>query len=180
MPHPRHWLDRAVTLASDAAGLAAGGCILVTALIVFYEIVMRAFFDAPTEWSIETSVYLVLIAGFLGLAITYADEKHIRVDILTSRLSPRRQLQLRLLTEAAVLVFASVLLIESWDMAITSYTLQKTSTSTLRVPLFLPELSLSLGSLLLVLQVARRLLLDLASLRGSGGHQVPPRGEGRP
>lgn len=67
----------------------AGILILMPALMVFYEVVMRGLFNAPTEWSIELSVYCVLIAGFLGMSVTYAAGKHIHVDIVVGSLSPR-------------------------------------------------------------------------------------------
>ncbi|MFR9141937.1 MAG: TRAP transporter small permease [Phascolarctobacterium faecium] len=49
---------------TKAVGVIAGILLLLPALMVFYEVVMRGLFNAPTEWSIELSVYCVLVAGF--------------------------------------------------------------------------------------------------------------------
>lgn len=67
---------------TKAVGVIAGILLLLPALMVFYEVVMRGLFNAPTEWSIELSVYCVLVAGFLGMSVTYAAGKHIHVDIV--------------------------------------------------------------------------------------------------
>lgn len=48
--------------------MIAGICILATAIIVAYEVVLRFVFNAPTEWVNETSVYLVMVSAFLGFA----------------------------------------------------------------------------------------------------------------
>ena len=74
---------------TKAVGVIAGILLLLPALMVFYEVVMRGLFNAPTEWSIELSVYCVLVAGFLGMSVTYAAGKHIHVDIVLSHLSAR-------------------------------------------------------------------------------------------
>lgn len=149
---------------TDALTLLSGVCIAATALIIFYEVVMRSFFNAPTEWSLEMSVYLVLAAGFLGFAATQRDNKNIQVDILITRLSPRTNLYLGVFANVVVLAFSLVLLVESLDMTMTSFELNRTSPSTLRVPLWMPQATLPLGAALLVLQVVCRLVRDLAGL----------------
>ena len=73
---------------TKAVGVIAGILLLLPALMVFYEVVMRGLFNAPTEWSIELSVYCVLVAGFLGMSVTYAAGKHIHVDICLLYTSP--------------------------------------------------------------------------------------------
>ena len=55
---------------TKAVGVIAGILLLLPALMVFYEVVMRGLFNAPTEWSIELSVYCVLVAGFLPVVIS--------------------------------------------------------------------------------------------------------------
>ncbi len=72
---------------TNAFGVLAGIILFVPAIVVFYEVVMRGLFNAPTEWSIELSIYCVIVAGFLGMPVTYGAGKHIKVDIFTSKLS---------------------------------------------------------------------------------------------
>jgi TRAP-type C4-dicarboxylate transport system permease small subunit len=161
------WLDALIRRLTAATTALAGGCLLITALIVTYEVVMRGLFDAPTEWSIEVSVYLVVVSGFLGLAVTYAEDKHIRVDLLTSKLSARANRRLEVFVGAVSLVFCLIFLVESWDMVAVSYQLNRTAASALRVPLFLPQLALPVGFLLMLLQLVRKLIIDLAGLNNT-------------
>ena len=68
--------------ATYAVGVVAGLLFLLPALMICYEVIMRGIFNAPTEWSIEVSVYCVLVAGFLGMPVAYMSGKHIKVDII--------------------------------------------------------------------------------------------------
>jgi TRAP-type C4-dicarboxylate transport system permease small subunit len=158
------YLDKVVQGLTSVATALAGTCIILTVLIVCYEILMRGFFNAPTEWSIEFSVYLVLVSGFLGLAAALADDKHIKVDLLTSLMPPKANKTLGVMVSLAGLIFSFVLLIEGWEMMASSYELGRTSTSTLRIPLYLPQAAVPLGALLLTLQFIRKIVKDLVEL----------------
>ena len=50
------WLDRLILW----GGIAAGILIVVTTGMIFYEIVSRSLFDAPTTWATELSVYAII------------------------------------------------------------------------------------------------------------------------
>lgn len=159
--------DRLIALLTKLAASVAGVCILITAFIIVYEIIMRSFLHAPTEWVLEMSVYLILVAGFLGLAVAYREEAHVKVDLFVSRLPRGWRLAADILTALAGVVFCLVFVWESADMAWTSYTFDRTSPSTLRVPLFIPQLSLVLGGALLLLEFIRKLARDVCALAAS-------------
>jgi len=46
----------------------SAGAILLSSLILTYEVVMRYFLKIPTIWEVETAVYLGILATFLGAA----------------------------------------------------------------------------------------------------------------
>lgn len=109
---------------TKAVGVIAGILLLLPALMVFYEVVMRGLFNAPTEWSIELSVYCVLVAGFLGMSVTYAAGKHIHVDIVLSHLSARTRCYIELFTTIVGIFFCAVFVMQSLDMALLSYEME--------------------------------------------------------
>lgn len=149
---------------TKVVGIIAGILILLPALMVFYEVVMRGLFNAPTEWSIELSVYCVLIAGFLGMSVTYASGRHIHVDIVLSHLSAQTRCYIELLTTVVGIFFCAVFIMQSFDMALLSYEMDNTSPSTLRTPMWIPQMSLPIGIGLLLLQFVRTLLTDLQKI----------------
>ena len=159
------FFDRLLARISQAATLFAGLCILATALIIVYEIIMRGVFHAPTEWVLEISVYLILTAGFLGLSVAFRQQAHVRVDFITERLSPRTQCILEILTTFLSALFFLVFITESADLVDASLAFHKLSPSSLRFPLFIPQLALVLGGTLLFLEMVRQMFFDVHRLR---------------
>src|SRR4051794_16011907 len=96
------------SLALRIAEHLCAASILGIAAIVLYEIVARGLFDAPTVWVQEVAVYLLLIAGFLGLAPTLAAGEHIRIDILSRRFSEPLKRSVEVATLLAVAGFAAI------------------------------------------------------------------------
>ena len=120
--------------------------------------VLRFIFNSPTEWVNETSVYLVMVSAFLGFAPALASGKHINVDLLVTKLPPAVNRSLGIFVSFLGLVFSLVFLVTSAEMALNSYRLNMLSVSTLRIPLYLPQLALPIGFFLLSLQFVANLL----------------------
>ncbi|BEU87916.1 hypothetical protein TAMA11512_13800 [Selenomonas sp. TAMA-11512] len=159
------YLDSILSILTHLAAFLAGIFILATALIIVYEIISRGVFHAPTEWALEISTYLILCSGFLGLAITARKNAHIRVDLFINRFSTRNRLRINAFLSVLSLLFFLVFITESTDVVQDSILLDRTSPSTLRFPLFIPQLSLVLGGSLLFGEISRSLLHDIRGLR---------------
>ena len=160
-----HIYDRFVLALSRLAAVIAGLCILAVAFIVCYEIVMRGVFNAPTEWVLEISTYLIIVAGFLGLGVTLRRRGHIQVDFLAGRFPPKTRCLLELVTTALSVALFYIFTTESAGLVASSYEYHKLSPSILRFPLWIPQLSLVLGSALLFLELVRQLWGDFLALR---------------
>ncbi len=157
----RYFIVKLADSLNRASGVVAGICILAIATFVTYEVVLRFVFNAPTEWVNEVSVYLGLISAFLGFAPALASGKHISVDLVISKLSPETNKVLKLLVSLLGLLFSIVFLITSLEMTLNAYRLNMLSVSTLRIPLFIPQMALPIGFALLSIQfVANLLTLD--------------------
>ena len=46
----------------------AGILILITTVMIFYEVISRSFFHKPTSWATELSIYAIIGSCFLGSA----------------------------------------------------------------------------------------------------------------
>lgn len=76
---------------NEIAGKIFMWLIIPLSAIVFIEVVRRYVFNSPTIWSFEATTFLcgalfLLVAGFTSLK-----DKHVKVDILYSKLSPKTQ-----------------------------------------------------------------------------------------
>jgi C4-dicarboxylate transporter DctM subunit len=144
----RHWWSIAVT----SLGALGGLCVLIVALVVTFDVVMRYFFNKPTEWVLEISIYLVMASAFFGAPLALRDKVHVRVDLLTSRISKDKQALLEVITSVAAMVYCLVLTYEGVVMAFNSYKLGEVSPTTLHVPIFIPQTVIPIGGFLLIVQ----------------------------
>jgi C4-dicarboxylate transporter, DctQ subunit len=145
-------------------GILAGVLLFIPAFSIGYEVVSRSLFNKPTEWAIELSTYCVLMAGFLGLGVALAAGKHIHVDMFTSRLSERSQGYLRVVTTLIGVIFSAVFFGASAEIAWLAWDFHMIAASTLRVPLWIPRISMPVGGAVLLLQFIRLFLESLVRL----------------
>jgi C4-dicarboxylate transporter DctQ subunit len=67
-------------------------------LSVCTDVVLRFFFNRPQAWIVEISEYLLLYVTFLGAAWVLKNEGHVIVDILLTRVSPKANAVLGILS----------------------------------------------------------------------------------
>ena len=156
--------DRILGRVTRFAAVLVGCLLLFTALIICYEIVMRDVFHSPTEWVLEAATYAVIIAGFLGLAVAFRGNAHVRVDIFAGRFAPETKRRLDMALNLISFLLFLIFMTESMDLVTASYVYHKLSPSILRFPLFIPQFALVLGSFLLLGEIARRFLFELLRL----------------
>jgi TRAP-type C4-dicarboxylate transport system permease small subunit len=155
-----------------ATGYLCGLGILVMGLILAYEVVCRYFFDSPTIWAQETSVYLFMWTMLAGSAYTLMKGKHVRIDLIVERLSRKTQCGMDILTSLTGVAFCATVSWQALEMMAASIRLGKVSPTLLRVPMWIPQCSLLLGFVLLTFQfafiVADRIQNLKAGVSGSG------------
>ena len=171
--------DRILGKVTLAAAVLAGCLLLITALIICYEIVVRDFFHSPTEWVLEVSTYAILVAGFLGLAVAFRDNTHVRVDIFAGRLAPETKRKVDMIINVISFLLFLIFMTESMDLVTSSYVYHKLSPSILRFPLFIPQFALVFGSFLLLGEIARRFLFELLRLPLDQDRNEHPEGKVR-
>lgn len=141
--------------------------LLAIAAIVVYEVAARYLFNAPTLWSQEISVYLLLACAFLGFAPTMQAGEHIRIDLLVRRFGTRARSALELATCLAIAAFAVIAAWGGYETVRQSLRYGRRSLTLLAVPLWIPQLVVPLGMLLLLAVVLLRAWQAACELRGA-------------
>ena len=74
-------------------------CLMVVPIIfgMFYEVIARSFFTAPTLWAYDVSRMLYGMSFMLGAAYALMRGLHIRADFLYRNFTPKRQGQIDLI-----------------------------------------------------------------------------------
>jgi len=157
---------------STIAGVVAGILIVAMVLLIVLEIVLRTVFATSTLIAHEYIAYFLACLVFLGLAYTLRTEGHIRIGLILSRLSARRQAYLNVTGAMIALAFSIYLSLHLWNLFHGSLTLGRLSFHPSRTPLAIPQFFLLTGSVLLSLQFAAYIATTTLSLmRPSGGTQ---------
>jgi C4-dicarboxylate transporter, DctM subunit len=152
-------------------GFLSGILVVLNGVFVSYEVIMRYFFNAPTIWVTEVTIYLVTASTFFALAYVLLEKAHVKVDCLTNCLSPRTAVTLEACTSVLAILYCLVLDWESAKITYGLYTSWEVSPTLLKVPIFIPNLFILFGSLLLTVQFIRHfrnLVLGLTRSRYNG------------
>lgn len=134
--------NRILEKVTNFTAVLAGILLFVPVFSIFYEVVSRGLFNEPTEWATELSTYCVLMAGFLGMGEAMARGRHIHVDMMISHLPQKTNEVLRMAVSIICMIFTVIFCYTSAQMVYTSYDLDMVAASTLRMPLWIPQLSI--------------------------------------
>lgn len=130
---------------------ASGFFIMVTTFMIFFEVVSRWLFNKPTIWATELSIYAIIASCYLGSAYAVRTYSHITVDLLINNVNDRIKTLLAYLSNAMGLVFSIIFTYYGIHHVMNTIELEVTSASLLRVPMYLPEMFLPIGGVLLCL-----------------------------
>jgi TRAP-type C4-dicarboxylate transport system permease small subunit len=143
--------------------------IVLSAFILTYEVIVRYVLKIPTIWEIETSVYLTVMATYLGAAYGLKDGAHINIDLITRLLPKKFTEKLSLVTSMIALVFCLLLSWKGWGMWWEATAKGWHSESLWGPPLTIPYFFLPLGMTLLSLQYVI-LISEIIENRGGKSH----------
>ncbi|MGB7404045.1 MAG: TRAP transporter small permease [Arcobacter sp.] len=130
-------------------------------LLILTEIFIRYFFDMSTMIADEYSGYLYLAAIFLGLAYTFNEDAHIRINILTSKMSQKSNRFIDVFAGLITIVILVFALYRTILFTYDSYDMQMVSEGVSETPLYLTQLVMPLGISLFILAVLAFVLKGL-------------------
>jgi len=153
-------LVKAIDFINERIGKATSFLLILMAGIIVYEVISRGFFNSPTRWAHETSGMLFGGVFMLGAGYTLYRGAHVRVDILISRLRPRTQALIDIITHLLALAFGWVVLWKAWHYAVKAL-LEMQVTHSAWAPLTFPiKFVIVLGMFLFLLQVLVKYIRD--------------------
>jgi TRAP-type C4-dicarboxylate transport system permease small subunit len=154
----------------DGAAWLAALCMVGTLAMVLAGIVGRL-----ADWFIPGTDayagYFMAGAGFLALAHTLKRGEHIRVTLILERLHGRARRRLELVALLAATLLALVFAYFSVRLAWQSYDFHDVSTANDATPLWLPQLTMAAGAVVLAIAFADELVL---AWRGAARAVEPP------
>ncbi len=142
----------AVMAVGSALAIAAAG------LVLTWEVIGRYFLGIASDWQDELSTFLLVGATFASAAWIQARRGHVGIDALAAILPPRVDRLRRLFADVFSAVFVAffawkslTLLLEAWDEG-------QTTPSAWGPPLWIPYGCMTVGMMLLTVQLALQVL----------------------
>lgn len=164
---------------SEVSGIVCGLSILVSAGVLTYEVITRYVLKTPTIWEIEFSVFLLIMATFVGAAYGLKNGAHVHIGLVTHLLPPRIQARLSLFTSIIALAFCALLALMGWEMWWEATYKGWRSDSLWGPPLWIPYFFLPLGMTLLCLQYFVHISNLWAELKSGRVEEFPRTGKRR-
>lgn len=135
-------------LYDGAAWLAALSMIGVLAMVLLSIVSRQLSFHVPGTDAYAG--YAMAAAGFLALAHTLKRNEHIRVTLLLGRLKGRARHGLEMWALSAAVLLAGLFAYYSVRLAVVSYRLNDISTASDATPLWIPQIAMALGTVILL------------------------------
>ena len=121
--------------------------------------------------------YFMAAAGFLALAHTFKRGEHIRVTLLLSALSPRARHAMELWALACSVLLSGVLAFYASRLVWQSRAFNDISTGNDATPLWLPQLGMAVGTLILFIAFVDEFVLELQGRRAVAANAEIARSE---
>jgi TRAP-type C4-dicarboxylate transport system permease small subunit len=157
---------RALDTLYNGAAWVAALCMIGLLAMVLLSIVSRLLhFHVPGTDAYAG--YLMAAAGFLALAHTLKKGEHIRVTLLLNH-SGRHRRALELWSLVAAVLLSGLAAYFSARLAWQSHAFNDISTANDATPLWIPQLAMAAGSLILLIAFVDELVHELRSPRAGG------------
>ncbi|CAM4088972.1 TRAP transporter small permease [Bordetella tumulicola] len=154
-----------------AAGLLAGLCMIGVLVSVLAAIIARQL-----GWNVPGTDayagYFMAAAGFLALASTFKHGEHIRVTLLLNSLAKRSSQRLDVFALCAGTLLAAAFAFFSIKLMLDSHTYNDVSTANDATPLWIPQISMAVGTVLFLVSLVDELFRRLRGLPAPSSQQT--------
>lgn len=152
---------------------------VIAVVTYFYEVVVRYFFNSPTNWAHESMFLMFGMQYLIAGAYAFLHDSHVRVDLVYANASVRVKAALDIFTFVFFLVFVLSLLWTGWTFFSNSVSAEflpfgtgyanELSFTEWQIAYWPVKGTIALGAVLLLLQGISRLIKDVIVLRHGDG-----------
>ena len=160
-------ISKAIDTINTKQGDVTSLLILPLAIVVFYEVIMRYIFNAPTIWGFEATIFLYGLHFMFGYSYTEVLEGNVKVDIFTSRMPEKTRAILNIITHCVFfLPVFSCLTYYVFQYALTSTMQHEVNSTSWAPPIWPFKLIMAFCFFLLLMQGVSNVLKSILVLTG--------------
>ncbi|ALS20767.1 TRAP transporter small permease [Paenibacillus naphthalenovorans] len=101
--------------------VSMAGALLLMAILVFGNVVLRYLFNTGITWSEEAARFLFVWLTFLGAVGALNENQHLGVDLVLKKLSPALRKLVFLISNVIMLCILGLVLDGSWTMVLLNW-----------------------------------------------------------
>lgn len=135
-----------------------------TFLYITADVILRFLKLRPIGDVVEATGYLNVWVCFLGMGFLVREGHHIRVDLVTSRLSSGKKRVIKVITDLATVAFCLVMLYKGIDLVVVTYHLGM-RTPSWEFPLWPLQIVVPIGFLCFLLETVSNLVVTISRTR---------------
>ena len=160
-------LSRAIDAFTERVGRIVYWLILVVVLISAANAVVRKLFNYSSNSYLEIQWYLFSVIFLFGAGYTLLRNEHVRIDIISGRVSPRAQNWIDVIGLIFFLMPMSLIIMWlSWPLFLDSLARHEVSTNAGGLTIWPARLMVPIGFALLIVQGVSELIKRIAFLAG--------------
>lgn len=125
--------------------------LLIMVSLVFFNAILRYFFDSGIAWSEEFARICFVYMIFLGIVIVAKERGHLTVDIIISSLPAKYQLIALFISDILILIAISFVAIGAYNLMLLTYTQQMPATGISSAFLYLAAVISSTSYFMIIL-----------------------------
>ena len=160
-------LSRAIDAITERVGRVVYWLVLIVVLISASNAIVRKLFNYSSNAYLEIQWYLFSVIFLFGAGYTLLRNEHVRIDIITGRLSARAQ---NWIDVVGIVLFlwpmSFVIMWLSWPLFLDSFARNEVSTNAGGLVIWPARLMVPIGFALLIIQSVSELIKRIAFLRG--------------
>jgi TRAP-type mannitol/chloroaromatic compound transport system permease small subunit len=153
--------EKLIDWTSDRSGLFVSLWSVMAVFAYTYEVTARYLFNMPTIWVHESSFLLFGMQYMMAGAYGLLHGSHVRVDVLYTKLSQRRQAALSVFTSVFFFIFIVAMMGTAYRFFFDSLAQDERSVETWQVHYWPVKMLMLVGACLIMLAGISRLIKDI-------------------
>lgn len=136
---------------------------LIMSALIFMQVIMRYIFNNSLSWSEELTVFISTYMIWIAASYAIKKDAHLRITLFVDMLRPKPRSLVYLTIDVVWLFFSGCMIYLGEKMVRMSYTNNRLSPA-MEVPMWIIYASLILGSVLMCIALAGKILERIADL----------------
>jgi TRAP-type transport system small permease protein len=162
----RRFVQVIETVNDFLSGKVQAAVLFLLMCLVLVDVATRYLLQNPLSIAEEYGAYSLVAITCMGLAYTWKEKTHVRIEVLVDRLPLRAQRVLRLVTLVLAFLFTLVMIPASYQLLSFSFMFGTRSGGWLRTPIAWPQIPILIGALLLFFQLIVEIIKAVKALQG--------------